>query len=200
MSNRCRTLVSCGSAALAFALALLPATPIAHAAAPQDVTLSGARVDMLGDGRIVASFDATGAIRGLLTLRIDRGAEGARGQWVLVSRYLQDLTPEGEVDERAQEIRASLPGDELHLLHREHITIRERGTLRGSIAGGALDFDVDGRLRSIGGLELRVDGGSLEFAGRTGTGALSAAGLQDGTNGTGTLRLSAASASAQEVK
>ena len=39
-----------------------------------------------------------------------------------------------------------------------------------------------------------------EFAGRTGMGALSAAGLQDGTNGTGTLRLSAASPAAQEVK
>jgi hypothetical protein len=199
MSNRCRSLVSCGSAALAFALALAPTNPIAHAATPQDVTLGGARVDALDDGRIVISFQATGAVRGLLTLQIQRKEDAVRGQWVLVSRYLQDLTPEGEVDERAQEVRAALPGDELHLLHREYITIRERGTLRGSIAGGALDFDVDGRLRSIGALDLRIDGGSLEFEGRTGSAALTASSLHDG-RGTGTLRLSVGSPAAQEVK
>ena len=79
-------------------------------------------------------------------------------------------------------------------------TIRERGTLRGSVAGGALDFDVDGRLRSIGSLELRIDGGSLEFAGRTGTASLSAERLHDGASGTGALRLSAAAPAAQGVK
>ena len=197
MSNRWRSLLLRGSAALVLALA--PAA-LVQAAAPQDVTLSGARLDMMDDGRIVVSFDASGAVRGLLTLQIQRGDEAVRGQWVLVSRYLQDLTPEGEVDERAQDVRAALPGHELHLLHREYITIRERGTLGGSIAGGALDFDVDGRLRSIGSLELQVDGGSLEFAGQTGSASLTASRLHDGTSGTGMLRLSTASPAAQEVK
>ena len=193
-----RSLLMRGAAALVLALATGAPADV-EAAAPQDVTLSGARLDMLADGRIVVSFDASGAIRGLLTLQIDRSGEAARGQWVLVSRYLQDVTPEGEIDERAQEIRASLPGEELHLLHREYIRIEERGTLRGSIGGGALDFDVDGRLRSLGGLRLAIEGGSLGFAGRTGSATIDASNLHDGTRGTGTLRLSAAPA-AEGVK
>jgi hypothetical protein len=184
---------------VAATLALLAAGPgSAYAAAPLDVDLSGARLDMLEDGRMVVSFDAAGAIRGLLTLQIKSG-ESVGGQWVLVSRYLQDLTPEGEIDERAQETRAALPGPELHLLHREYMTIVERGTLRGTIEGGSLEFDVDGRLRAIGSLQLRVEGGSLEFAGRAGTAALQATRLHDGTSGTGTLRI-AADAAAEGVK
>jgi hypothetical protein len=198
MWNRTRYL--CGIAALALAVA--PAD-IAHAAAAQDVALKGARLDMLPDGRAVVSFESSGAIRGLLTLQIERDGDAVRGQWVLVSRFLQDLTPEGEVDERAQEIRASLPGDELHLLHREYVRIVNRGSLFGSIDGGALDFDVDGRLRSVAGLALTIKGGSEEFAGRTGAASLDAANLHDATRGTGTLRLAPpaapAAAAADEV-
>ncbi len=187
-----------GAAALALAVAMGAPAEV-QAAAPQDVTLSGARLDMLADGRIVVSFDASGAIRGLLTLQIDRAADAARGKWVLVSRYLQDVTPDGAIDDRAQEIRASLPGDELHLLHKEYVRIEERGTLHGSIAGGNLDFDVDGRLRSIGALKLAIDGGCLAFEGLTGSATIDASNLHQGTSGTGTLRLSAAPA-AEGVK
>ena len=190
-----RTRFLCGIAALALAVA--PANP-ARAAAPQDVTLQGARLDMLADGRAVVSFETSGAIRGLLTLQIQRDGDAVRGQWVLVSRFLQDLTPEGEVDERAQEIRASLPGEELHLLHREYIRIVNRGSLFGSIDGGALDFDVDGRLRSIAGLALTIKGGSEEFAGRTGAASIDASNLHDGTRGTGTLRIVPAAAPAAD--
>ena len=195
MSNR--SLPMRGAAALALALAMGAPAEL-QAASPQDVTLSGARLDMLGD-RIVVSFDASGAIRGLLTLQIDRSADAARGQWVLVSRYLQDITPECEPDDRAQEVRASLPGEELHLQHREYIRIEERGTLHGSIAGGTLEFDVDGRLRSIAGLRLAIGGGCLGFEGRTGSATIDASNLHDGTRGAGTLRLSAAPA-AEGVK
>ena len=186
-----RTRFLCGIAALALAVA--PADPAA-AAAPQDVALKGARLDMLADGRAVVSFETSGAIRGLLTLQIQRDGDAVRGQWVLVSQFLQDVTPEGEVDESAQDVRASLPGDELHLLHREYIRIVDRGSLYGSIDGGALDFDVDGRLRSINGLALIIKGGSEEFAGRTGAASVDAANLHDGTRGTGTLRLVPAAA------
>ena len=193
--NRTRIFTLCGSAALALAVA--SASP-AHAAAPQDITLQGARLDMLDDGRAVVSFEASGAIRGLLTLQIRRDGDAVRGQWVLVSRFLQDVTPEGEVDERAQEIRASLPGEELHLLHREYIRIVNRGSLFGSIDGGALDFDVDGRLRSVSGLVLSVKGGSEEFAGRTGTASIDATNLHDGRQGAGTLRIAPAAAPAAD--
>jgi hypothetical protein len=144
---------------------------------------------MLENDRIVVSFDAAGDIRGLFTATIDRGANGAlKGEWVLVSRYSRDLTPEGEPDELAAERRAALPGMELHRQHKEYLEIHERGTLRGSIAGGALAFDVDGRLRAIESLQLAIDGGSIEFEGASGKGSLTAANLRD-EDGSGTLSL-----------
>ena len=192
MSTRTRFLSMCGAAALALA-----ATPAPHAdAASQDVLLSGARLDMLADGRAVVSFDASGAIRGLLTLQIQRDGDAVRGQWVLVARHLQDLNAEGEADPRAQENRAALPGPELHLLHTEYVRIVNRGTLHGTIDGGALDFDVDGRLRSIGTLKLDIASGSGDFAGRSGALSLDATNLHDAARGAGTLRTPAAPAAA----
>jgi hypothetical protein len=182
------------------ALALAVSAP-AHAASPQDVTRERARLDMLADGRAVVSFDASGAIRGLLTVQIAREGDAVRGTWALVSRFVQDITPEGEVDDRAQDVRAALPGAELHVFHREYIRMVNRGSMFGTVEGGALDFDVDGRLRSVGALTLRVAGGSEEFAGATGTASLDAANLHDGVKGTGTLRvtLAAAAPAASEV-
>jgi hypothetical protein len=198
MSTRSRFLLTCGSAALTLALAP-PSDPV-QAAGGHEITLARSRVAMLERGRIVASFDATGDIKGMLTVTIDRGVGAALGgEWVLVSRYLRDLTPEGEPDEQAVERRAALPGEELHRLHKEYIEIRERGTLRGSISGGALVFDVDGRLTGIEGLQLAIQGGSIEFKGAAGSGTLTASGLRD-QSGTGSLTLASRAASSQEVK
>ena len=183
---------------LALCLIAAPPNP-ARAAGRHEVTLSGARVSMLEKDRIVASFDAAGDIRGLLTVTIDRDTKGAlTGEWVLVSRYTRDLTPEGEPDELAAERRAALPGMELHRLHKEYFEIRERGTLRGSIVGGALAFDVDGSLRAIESLQLAIDGGSIEFEGASGKGSLAAANLRD-EGGSGTLSLTPKAAT-QEAK
>lgn len=199
MSTRTRSLVMCGAAALALALAPANRDPV-QAANRFEVSLSGARVDMIERDRIVASFNAAGDIRGLFTATIVRGADGAlRGEWVLVSRYLRDLTPEGEVDDRAIENRATLPGWELHARHKEYFEIHERGTLRGSIGGGALSFDVDGRLRAIDSLQLSIDGGNLEFKGVTGGGSLTGSNLQN-ASGIGALSLAPQSAATQGVK
>jgi hypothetical protein len=187
--------------AAALTLALAPANrdPV-QASNRFEVALSGARVDMMEKDRIVASFDATGDVRGLLTATIERGADGAlSGQWVLVSRYVRDLTPEGEVDDRAIETRAALPGWELHARHREYFEIHDRGTLRGSIAGGVLSFDVDGRLRAIESLQLSIEGGCLEFKGLTGGGSLTGSNLQN-ESGIGTLSLAPQAAATQGVK
>lgn len=199
MSTRTRSLLMCGSAALSLALAPANRDPV-QAANRFEVALSGARVDMIGTDRIVASFDATGDIRGLLTATINRGAAGTlSGEWVLVSRYVRDLMPDGQVDERAIETRAALPGWELHARHKEYFEIHDRGTLRGTIAGGALSFDVDGRLRAIESLQLSIDGGCLEFKGLTGAGSLTGSNLQS-DSGIGTLSLAPESTATQGVK
>lgn len=184
--SRTRSLLMCGVSALTLAAA---SADQAQAAGRVDVTLSAARVDMLEKDRVVASFEASGAIRGLFTVTIDRGADGALGgEWVLVSRYLIDVTPDGRPDPMAADERAALPGWELHARHKEYFAIVERGTLRGTVAGGALSFDVDGRLRSIDGLQLTIAGGNREFAGLSGSGSLTGSSLQ-AENGAGTLSL-----------
>jgi hypothetical protein len=196
MCHRTRSL-SWGLAALCLLAA--PQSP-ALAASGGEVALSGARVSMLDKGRIVASFEARGDVRGMVTVTLDRDAKGAlAGEWVLVSRYVRDLNADGQVDDRMAAERAALPGAELHGLHKEYIDIFEGGTLRGSVTGGSLAFDVDGALVGIESLQLAIDGGNLSFAGARGTASLSASGLRD-ENGTGTLRLEPASASAEGVK
>lgn len=197
MSDRTRFLSLWGLAALCL-IAAPPST--AHAAGGNEVALSGSRVSMLEQDRIVVSFEASGHVRGLVTVTIDRDAKGAlTGEWVLVSRYLRDLTPEGDVDPLAAERRAALPGWELHGQHKEYFDIHEGGTLRGSIAGGALSFDVDGTLRAIDSLQLVIADGNIEFTGARGNASLTASNLRD-ENGTGTLRLSPTTTSNEGVK
>jgi hypothetical protein len=195
--SRTRTLLLCGTAALTLAAA--SPDPV-EAANRFEVALSGARIDMMGTDRIVASFEAAGDIRGLFTATIDRDASGAlRGEWVLVSRYLRDVTPDGQPDPMAYDERAALPGWELHARHKEYFQIHERGTLRGRIAGGALDFDVDGKLRGIEALQLTIVGGNKEFAGLSGAGSLTGSNLQT-EGGIGALSLAPQASPAQGVK
>ena len=197
MFDRSRVLPAWGLAALCVIAA--PPTP-ARAASGSEVALSGARVSMLDTGRIVASFEARGDVRGLVTVTLDRDAKGSiGGEWVLVSRYVRDLNADGQVDDRMAAERAALPGAELHGLHKEYIDIYEGGTLRGSVTGGSLAFDVDGALTGITSLQLAIDGGNLSFAGAAGTASLTASGLRD-ENGTGTLRLEPATAPYEGVK
>jgi hypothetical protein len=197
MCHRTRFLSAWGLAALG----LLAAPPSSARAASTDVALSGGRVSMLEKGRIVASFEASGDARGLVTVTIDRdGKGGLSGEWVLVSRYVRDLNADGQVDDRMASERAALPGAELHGLHREYIDIFEGGSLRGSIVGGALAFDAtDGALVGIESLQLVVDGGNLSFLGAKGTASLTASSLRD-QNGTGALRLAPATTSNEGVK
>jgi hypothetical protein len=186
MCHRTRSLSAWGLAALCLVAA--PPTS-ARAAGATEVALSGARVSMLEKGRIVASFDASGGVRGMMTVWINRDEKGAlTGDWYLVNRYVRDLNADGQVDDRMAAERAALPGNELHALHREYIDIYEGGTVHGTIAGGALAFDVDGALVGIESLQLVIADGNIDFNGAKGTASLTASNLRD-ESGTGTLRL-----------
>jgi hypothetical protein len=172
----------CGAAA-ALALAVAPAghDPV-HAASRYDVRLSGPRVSALGGGSYVVTMESAGDIRGLLTLRLKADGSSVAGEWVLVSRYLQDLLSGNE--------ELGPTGEHDGIVHEERIAFRERGTLRGSIAGGTLSFDGEGRLHAIDGLKLAVAGGDLEFAGAAGAGTLAASSLQDERAGSGLANFS----------
>lgn len=193
MCQRTRFLSAWGLAALCLIAAPPnPAHAAADAKAGTEVALSGSRVSMLEKDRIVASFDAGGDVRGMLTVTIDRDAKGTlTGEWVLVNRFVRELNAQGQPDDSFARERAALPGTELHRLHREYIDIYEGGTLRGSITGGTLSFDVDGVLVGIDSLQLAVIDGNLGFEGRKGNASLAASNLRD-ENGTGTLRIAPA--------
>ena len=190
MSTRTRFLLLCGSAAVALAVTPASLDPV-HAASRQaesrqDVRLSGPRVSALGGGSYVVTLEAAGDIRGLLTLTLKADGAAVGGEWVLVSRYLQDMLSGNE--------ELGPTGEHDGIVHEERIAFRERGTLRGSIAGGSLSFDSDGRLNGIDGLTLAVAGGDLEFAGAAGAGTLAASNLQDERVGSGLVSF------AREVK
>lgn len=185
MTRRTRSILMCGSAALALAMAPANRDPV-QAATKQVVNLSGPRVSVVDAARTVVTFDAKGDIRGLLTLHLVRGTsvKGAAtlgGEWVLLSRYVYDMNtgnadlgPSSEADGHAE---------------REALAFAERGTISGAVTGGTLAFDSNGQLAGLESVQLQVTGGNSDFAGTSGSGSISAANLQDATYGSGTIVL-----------
>jgi len=181
MKTHTRYLLLCGSAALVLATAPANGDSL-QASTGQVVALSGPRVSVLDAARTVVTFEAAGDIRGMLTLNLVGGSAGTApltGEWSLVSRYVDDMVGGGD--------RPAPAGDDPE--HDEYIEFVERGTVGGTVAGGILGFDTNGRLESLESLRLRVAGGYLEFQGATGSGSASASNLQDVSNGSGTLVL-----------
>ena len=64
-----------------------------------------------------------------------------------------------------------------------------RGTLWGSVNGGSIGLDNDGKPASISGLQLTLGSGSMEFDGVTGSGSAQATDLQDAKASNGNLVL-----------
>src|ERR1700722_19409403 len=100
--------IAIGLCALACA-STASAQPIAPPAAPpaiaHQVTLTGARVSTLDDGRIIISMRATGDLPGLITLSLDPASGGTySGRWALVVGFLQDLNADGTVATTPPEI------------------------------------------------------------------------------------------------
>jgi hypothetical protein len=103
------------------------------------------------------------------------------GEWVLVSRYLVDLLSGRD--------ELGPTGEHEGMVHEEHVVIHERGTLVGSISGGTLRFDSEGRLNGIEGLRLAIVRGDRDFAQARGGGSLTASNLQDAQTGSGRIAL-----------
>jgi hypothetical protein len=185
MRRRTRSLLMCGSAALALAAAPANHDPV-HAATKQVVALSGPRVSVVDAARTVVTFDAKGDIRGLLTLSLvrgtgEKGAPSLTGEWALVSRYVRDMLT-GDED-------LGPTGEDSGYAHKERLAFVERGTIHGAVTGGMLGFDSNGQLDSLESLRLQVAGGNLDFAGALGSGSASGASLQSEAYGSGTLVL-----------
>jgi hypothetical protein len=125
-------------------------------------------------------METAGDLRGLLTLTIDRTADGVTtGEWALVVKHLQD------VDAAGAPVAPNF--DETNGEPAERVGIVDRGALGGSIADGALTVAEDGTISGISSLQLTLATGSLTFQGATGSGTASIASLQQSSTGTLTL-------------
>lgn len=142
-----------------------------------NVTLSRAQVSPTDNHRIIVVMDAAGDLRGALTLGLDRnGEDGAvtGGEWALVVAYTEETQHEPEGD-----------GGEDH-----SETLVQKGTLKGSIAGGQITLNPDGTIASVDSLQLVLDGGSLTYQGVThGSGSALGANLHDPSASSGSLNL-----------
>ena len=122
-----------------------------------DSTLSYARVSMVTAGQMVVSMDATGDLRGLLTLRLDVLPDGtvAGGDWAIVVTYVEDLNPDGTV---VPDGGAPTGGDP----EAEYIRVVDDGTLGGSVTGEFVGSGSDGAPALVN-VQLELTTGSLTF-------------------------------------
>src|SRR5437867_2072969 len=118
-----------GLGVLAATVAVLPAIwSVGHAAnlETRNIDLHQAKVSVVSGSRVVVSMEASGDLRGLLTLTIDRDNNGhLSGEWALVVRYVQD------VDASGNPIKPDF--DESQGEPQERIQLIDKGTLSGAI-------------------------------------------------------------------
>src|SRR5829696_3382663 len=141
----------------------------------RNVTLKADQISRGDDGRLVVTATATGDLRGGLTLTITgTSASGAvtSGEWVLVNTYIEDVFGAGHSADDGHD--EEVPG------HHAGERLVQLGTLSGPITGGTLTIDGDGRVGSLGFMQLSVAQGSLTFKDvRSGSGTLALSSLQD---------------------
>lgn len=146
-------------------------------------SLKTAQVSYLKNNQIVVVMEASGDLRGALTLRLERDEAGQikTGYWALVVSYIEDVEVEGDEDHHNGEEGEPHPGGE---------RLIEKGALSGSVSSGTLNIDTDGKVRSISNLQLSLEKGSLIYRDVTsGSGTVQAEGLGDFVNAKGTLSL-----------
>lgn len=122
--------------------------------------LSRARVSNVSPARVIVSADSIGDLPGLLTLTLDVAPDGqvTGGEWALVVSYVEDLDPRGPQEESAH---GHGPDD---TPHHEYVQLVDKGTVGGSIAGGAIARDGNGTVTAVNGARLTIESGSLTFA------------------------------------
>jgi hypothetical protein len=150
------------------------------------MTLSGARLSERS-GRLVVTLAARGDLRGLVTLALDVGPDGAvtGGDWALVVSHIQDLNPDGSTAETVEEDHdhheepADVPVEEHHDEpsagpHQEFIRFVNEGTLGGHVVGGFIGAATNGAVALIN-VQLQLTSATLTFASaRSGTGSIDA--------------------------
>lgn len=148
--------------------------------------LTRARLSQVSPERVVVSADSIGDLPGLLTLTLDVAPDGqiTAGQWALVVSYVEDLDPRGPQEEPAHEHGAD------DKPHHEYVRLVEKGTIGGSVGGGAIARDGNGAVTALDGARLTLESGSLTFESvRSGGGTASLGNLSSVGTSRGRLTL-----------
>lgn len=181
MASSIRTLLAASLSVWVSSLA------VAGQTAPQSyrMSLSNAQTSELPDGKLVVTMEATGDLKGLLTLTMNSsGTQVSGGEWAFVVRYVEYLDADGKViPEDAPEVHSESEP------HSERPRFVDRGTLAGSVRGGSLAIDDAGHVTGVGSLSIALESGSLTFRGASGTGASEASNIRDVLASSGLLTL-----------
>jgi hypothetical protein len=142
--------------------------PVAHTSA-----LGAPQADVLQDGTVVATFVATGDLRGLVTLTL-RPADGSAyaGEWAFKVAHADNTDPITGEDE---ESHPHDDGDE-DAPHTSYLRLIDRGSLSGTVSNAVVTFDTRGALVDLS-AAVSIKQGTLEFAGASGSGQLTLSGF-----------------------
>jgi len=171
---------------LPFLTSLLRTAPIqtGATAVARHVTLSQAQVWQEAPNRIVLNTRADGDLPGALTLVIDRNSADnsiTGGEWALAVSYIEDVPATAHSKSSGHADHIKEPDGELLI---------QKGTLKGSITGGAVTLNADGTVAAVNAVQLNVESGTLTFNNVSGgTGMAHETNLQDFSTSSGTLSL-----------
>ena len=148
-------------------------TPVSHAS-----ELRTPRVDVLDNGKVVISIDATGDLQGLITLTLTRSSNNLyEGEWAFMVARVDNTDPATGIEPPAEHDHHGevIPhADEKP--HKDFARLEHRGSLSGTVSDAMVVLDEDGKLANIS-APISIVQGALEFRGVTGSGRVTLAGL-----------------------
>ena len=152
----------------------------------RQMTLTNGQVSESGPGKVVVTLEAKGDLRGLVTFTVDTsGNEITGGEWAFVVRYVEYLDHHGQPIPEGQEESVHNESEP----HAERPRFIDKGTLAGTVRGGALSRGADGTIVGIDSLLLSIESGSLTFEGAAGDGSSAASSLRNVSSASGSLAL-----------
>jgi hypothetical protein len=167
-----RTGVVSVSAGIAVWIALATSAAFSQpSGVPHTAELTDARVDPLDTGETVVSMMASGDLKGVVTFKLRRTAEGGvSGEWAFTVAHVDNTDPATGREPEAEHHHehGDGHGERAHP-HRDYVTMVHRGALAGTVTGAELTFDSAGALATMS-ASLTIAQGSSEFAGATGSG------------------------------
>jgi len=124
-------------------------------------SMSPADIVHMKSGQTSLTVRVNGDLSGRLTLIVRPDSDGAlTGTWALIDSHVEDGTGASE-------------------------TLVQRGTIKGTLSGGFATFGPGGRIIGFRDLRLQITGGTLAYAGISGTGYAQGINLETRRRSTG---------------